>query len=246
MTPAEEREPGSARETADVVTSSDDYAARFSGAAGAWMLAVQERITRRMLADLPGASVVDVGGGHGQLAVPLSRSGFAVTVVGSDASCRRRVAEVVDAGLCRFVAGHVVALPFPDHSFDVAMSFRLLPHCARWPELIRELCRVARRRVIVDYPTTRSVNAIAPAVFGLKKKVERNTREWTLFRRAQIVDEFARQGFRPVAEVGQFFFPMALHRALKCRPLSAGLEAAARVAGLTRLFGSPVIASMAR
>jgi hypothetical protein len=39
---------------------------------------------------------------------------------------------------------------------------------------------------------------------------------------------------------------MALHRALKCRPLSAGLEAAARVAGLTRLFGSPVIASMAR
>ena len=57
-----------ALEQPDVETSSDGYAARFAGPAGRYMLGVQEAAVRSMLADLPpGASVLDVGGGHGQL-----------------------------------------------------------------------------------------------------------------------------------------------------------------------------------
>jgi len=50
-------------ETADVETSSEDYAGRFSGAVGAWFLKVQEDATLHMLSPHAGASVIDVGGG---------------------------------------------------------------------------------------------------------------------------------------------------------------------------------------
>ena len=228
-------------ETADIHTSSDEYATRFAGAAGEWMLAVQERIARRLLRGFAGATLLDVGGGHGQLAVPLGRAGWNVTVLGSDESCRHRVQAAVDSGACTFVVGNVVALPFPDQSFDVVLCFRLLTHCERWPELVRELCRVARRAVIVDYPTGQSLNAIAPALFGAKKKFEKNTRTWALFRHAQVIGEFARNGYAPAATGKQFFLPMVLHRMLKSRAASAALEAVCRALGLTRLWGSPVI-----
>lgn len=231
-------------ETADIHTSSDEYAGRFSGSAGQWMLAVQEHITRRMLRSLEGASVLDVGGGHGQLALPLCRAGWRVTVLGSDETCRHRIQSVVDSGACQFVVGNVIALPFPDKSFDLVLCFRLLTHCERWPELVRELCRVARQGVIVDYPTAQSLNAIAPALFGAKKKFEKNTRAWALFRHRQVLDEFAQNGFVPAETQKQFFLPMVLHRMLKSRALSAALEAACRALGLTRLWGSPVIVRM--
>ena len=228
-------------ETADIHTSSDEYATRFAGAAGAWMLDVQERITRRLLRGFEGASVLDVGGGHGQLAIPLCRDGWKVTVLGSDESCRHRIQSSVDSGACTFAVGNVVELPFPDKSFDVVLCFRLLTHCERWPELVRELGRVARRAVIVDYPTGQSLNAIAPALFGAKKKFEKNTRTWALFRHAQVSGEFATNGYAPAATGKQFFLPMVLHRMLKSRAASAALESVCRALGLTRLWGSPVI-----
>ena len=231
-------------ETADIHTSSDEYATRFSGPAGQWMLDVQEQITRRMLGRFADVSVLDVGGGHGQLALPLCRDGWKVTVLGSDESCRHRIQAVVDSGACRFVAGNVIALPFPDNSFDLVLCFRLLTHCERWPELVRELCRVARQGVIVDYPTGQSLNAVAPALFGAKKKFEKNTRTWALFRHRQVRDEFAKNGFIPAQTKKQFFLPMVLHRMLKSRAVSAALEAVCRGLGLTRLWGSPVIVLM--
>ena len=233
-------------EIADIETASEGYARRFSGPVGGWMLALQEAVVLRMLGGQPGPSILDVGGGHGQLAVPLCRAGFGVTVLGSDDSCRQRIAEWVDKGACRFVVGNVVALPFPDQSYDVALSFRLLPHCARWPALIGELCRVARQTVIVDYPTSQSLNRIAPAFFGAKKTIEKNTRTWTLFRHAEVRAEFARHGFTLRRQEPEFFLPIVLHRVLRCRPLSAALEAVCRGLGLTRRWGSPVIVEMRR
>lgn len=234
------RKPGEP-ERSDVETSSDGYAARFAGPVGAWMLSVQEGIVRRMLADRPGASVLDVGGGHGQLAVPLAEAGWDVTVLGSDPSCRRRVAGIVAAGRARFVAGDVVAPPFPERSFDVAICFRLLPHAAEWERLVAGLCRVARERVVVDYPTQESLNRVAPALFGAKKRIERNTRDWRLFSHAEVEASFADAGWAVRERAPQFFWPMVLHRALRCRRCSQGLEAAGRALGLTRRWGSPVI-----
>ena len=233
-------------EDADVETSSDDYARRFAGAVGAYFLAVQASITLDLLRPFPGASVLDVGGGHGQLAGPLADAGHAVTVLGSREVCRERVRGLVEAGRVSFRAGDLLQAPWPERAFDVVISFRLLPHVARWPDLTTELARLARRAVIVDYPTTRSVNAAAGALFPLKKGVEGDTRPYTVFRDAEVAAAFSAAGFAVTARRPQFLLPMALHRATRTASLSRALEGAFRMSGLTRGLGSPVILRLER
>jgi SAM-dependent methyltransferase len=228
-------------EDADVETSSEAYARRFSGAVGAWFLAVQAEATLDLLRPFPRARIVDVGGGHGQLAAPLAEAGYDVTVVGSTEACRARVQRLVDGGRARFQAADLMRLPFGPRAFDVALAFRLLPHTARWRELAAELCRVAARAVIVDYPTRRSLNAVAAPLFGVKKRVEGDTRPFAVFADGDVEAAFAGQGFRVAERRPEFAVPMALHRALRVAALSRGLERAARVAGVTSRLGSPVI-----
>jgi SAM-dependent methyltransferase len=228
-------------ETADVDTASDDYARRFAGPVGRWFLDLQAQTSRALLADLPhGATVLDVGGGHAQLTPMLLEAGFAVTVIGSGPGADRQLAPFLARGV-RYESANLLALPCADRSYDAVLSFRLLPHVTAWRELIAELCRVARRAVIVDYPSTRSVNAVAGGMFEVKKGLEGNTRPYTLFSPEQIRDAFAAGGFRVSAARPQFAWPMVLHRVLKSAALARALEAPPRWLGITRAVGSPVI-----
>lgn len=233
-------------ETADIETSSEEYAERFAGPTGQWMLEVQKQIVLSFLRSTSGSSILDVGGGHGQLAIPLCHSNFAVTVLGSSESCRRRISEIVDSGKCSFKVGNVIDLPFPEQSFDNVICFRLLTHCRQWRKLIGELCRVAKDSVIVDYPTNQSLNRFAPLLFKAKKKIEGDTRIWALFKHQDVQEQFVREGFMPEKRKAQFFLPMVLHRTLKCRSLSVVLEGICRTLGLTRMWGSPVILKAVR
>ncbi|MBR0057016.1 MAG: class I SAM-dependent methyltransferase, partial [Kiritimatiellae bacterium] len=192
------------RETADIETSNDDYATRFRGRTGAWMLGVQTRLTRRLLAQCRRGTLLDVGGGHGQLAHPLADDGWDVTVTGSARSCEHRIRDLTSSGRAKFAVCDSLALPFPDGSFDAVVCFRLLTHCDRWESLVRELCRVSRGPVICDYPTSQSVNAIAPMLFAAKKRIEKNTRHWRLFRHAEVDAAFAAAGARVEARLKQF------------------------------------------
>ena len=230
-------------ENADVESSSDAYALRFAGAVGDWFLRVQRDATLGLLAPLgPRLSIVDVGGGHGQLAGPLAEAGHDVTVLGSSEACRPRVQALVDAGRVRWRAGDLLGLPFEARSFDVALAFRLLPHVARWRDLVGELCRVSTRAVIVDYPSRRSANAAASSLFAAKKTVEKDTRPFAVFADADVRAAFASHGFAIRETRRQFAVPMAAHRALGLAPASRAVERLARLVGLTSLAGSPVIA----
>jgi len=234
------------REDADVETSSEGYARRFAGPVGRFFLDRQAEATLDLLRPFPGASVLDVGGGHGQVTGSLVAAGHAVTVLGSDASCEARVAEWTATGRARFVAGDLLAPPIPDRSYDVVLSYRLLPHVRHWPELVATLCRLSRLAVVVDYPTRRSVNAAADFFFGLKKGVEGDTRPFTVFSDGEVERSFAAHGLLPTGRRPQFFFPMALHRGLRSAGLARGLEGAASGLGLTRALGSPVILRLER
>jgi ubiquinone/menaquinone biosynthesis C-methylase UbiE len=230
------------REDADIGTSSEDYARRFTGAVGRWFVETQTRLTLSVLSALPaGASVLDVGGGHAQIAPPLIERGYEVTVVGSDPVCGARLTPWISNGTCKFEVADLRALPYPDRSFDAVVCLRLLPHSVDWNRLIAELCRVARRSVVIDYPSLRSANLLSEYLFDLKKGIEVNTRRFISFTPRQIHTAFAANGFSVRAERPQFLLPMVLHRLGKRAALSRLAEAPGRMLGITRWFGSPII-----
>jgi SAM-dependent methyltransferase len=234
--------PSPQRETADVETASEDYARRFAGPVGAWFLQEQARATLGLIADLPAeASILDVGGGHAQLAPVLSEAGYRVTVVGSALEAGGRLAAWVAAGCGRFDVGDLLALPYPDRSFDAVICFRLLPHSVDWGILLSGLCRVSRCAVVVDYPSSRSVNVVAERLFTWKQRIERNTRPFQLFSPGEIRRRFSREGFQIVAARPQFLWPMVLHRAHGSRVLAQALEAPGHLLGITTALGSPVV-----
>jgi SAM-dependent methyltransferase len=229
------------RERADVETSSEGYARRFAGPVGEWFLEVQWSLLQEMLAPFPGARVLDVGGGHAQLAGRLAERGFAVTVAGSEEVCRARLDRLLPPGSFEFRACDLLALPFADRSFDVVIAFRLLAHMRRWRELAAELCRVADRAVVVDYSDVRSFNVFYNLLFPWKKKLEGNTRTFLCFKPGEMAAELARHGFGWPAVRRELFVPMVVHRVLSRAGISRGVEKGSRLLGLTRAFGSPVV-----
>ena len=58
----------------------------------------------------------------------LVERGYGVTAIGSRPETGLLIADLVESGDCRFVAGNLLSLPFTDHSFDSITSFRLLAH----------------------------------------------------------------------------------------------------------------------
>lgn len=233
-------------ESADIETSSESYARRFSGKVGEWFLKVQEEATLRMLAPYPGATILDVGGGHGQLTGALIEHNFDLTVLGSDEVCKTRIMPYLETHRCTFEVGDILNLPFPDQSFGVVISYRLLPHVTQWQRLISELTRVAEKAVIVDYPEIHSVNYFAPQLFKWKKRMEGNTRPYTSFRQEQLLDNFKDNGFIQADHCAEFFFPMVFHRMARLPRLSQVMEGLCNRIGLTDSFGSPVILKVIR
>lgn len=233
---------GQAREDADLETASEDYARRFAGPVGRWFLEVQARSTLELLRGVPpGSTVLDVGGGHGQIAPTLVDAGYTVTIVGSSEACAAHLPGRMGSAAHEFVVGDLQGLPYPAQAFDIVTCFRLLPHSVDWRHLLGELCRVARLAVVADYPSTRSVNQFANSFFAFKRKVERNTRPFELFNPQEIEDEFDRNGFSLAGERPQFLLPMVLYRMAGSHRLARIAEHPGRWLGLTRYFGSPII-----
>lgn len=231
-------------ETADIETSSAAYASRFSGTTGSWLLRVQLEATLAMLQSYPQATILEVGGGHGQLTPHLLKAGHSVSVLGSDESCQAQIRPLVESGQCEFQVGDVLALPYADKSFDVVISYRFLAHVGQWQAFLSELARVAKQAVIVDYPTLRSINYITPLLFSLKKGLEGNTRPYTCYSETKLLDYAKELGLSVGDRYAQFFLPMVVHRMLKRPQLSARLESSARLLGLSHLLGSPVITKL--
>jgi SAM-dependent methyltransferase len=178
------------RETPDIETGSESYARRFAGRAGRYLLAEQDAAVGAVLADWRGGTVLDVGGGHAQLTPLLLERASAVVVLGSDARSLDRVRRTHPS--CATAIGDLLSLPFPTRSFDLVVSVRLLPYVRDWPRLVAELCRVASRTVIVDYPRSVGLNALTPMMFSLKKRLEGNTRYYRNFRDMEL-DEVLRR-----------------------------------------------------
>jgi SAM-dependent methyltransferase len=237
-------------ETPDVETASDDYARRFAGPIGAYFLEVQRALAMRLLGAGPGErlSVLEVGGGHGQLTRALLDAGHEVVVHGSAPICAARLRPLIADYHSRlgFVVSSLWSLPFADGAFDAVIGLRLLAHVVRFEPLLTEMARVSRRCVIVDFAPRISSNFLEPLLFGLKRRVEGNTRPFFCYRPPQLLAPLAAAGFGGVRIEKQFFLPMVVHRTMATRKLSEALERAAGAVGLTALLGAPAVVAAER
>lgn len=233
-------------ETADIETSSDDYATRFSGDVGEFFLNTQLDAVLKLLAPYGKASILDVGGGHAQLAVPLVESGYDVTITGSDECCEKRLLNLLPPQSYTYSTCNMLKLPHDDNAFDIVLAFRLIPHVDRWQKLIGELARVAKRAVIVDYPDIRSTNILNFLLFRVKKMLEGNTRPFGLFSRKEIGNEFEKHGLMVQSFNPEFFLPMVVHRRIGSARFSRVSEKLFSNIGLSSLFGSPIVAHLTK
>lgn len=228
-------------EQADIETSSENYTTRFSGKVGEYFLNVQTETTLDLLKDENVETILDVGGGHAQLAVPLVYEGFNVTVTGSDIVCKNRLDKFLQPDQFKFEEVNFLNLPFEDNSYDAVICFRLLTHEKNWAILIKEMCRVSKTLIIVDYPDIRSFNIFYKILFNFKKQFEKNTRTFRSFSRSELIQEFITYNFTSFVFRPQYFLPMVVHRALKHEKISRISEKIFKVIGLQYLFGTPVI-----
>ena len=227
---------------ADPAVAEGFDALRFGGPIGQLLLESQERLLGEALAPLPGRRILDVGTGTGRAAIGLASAG--ASVAGVDASlemtrvARRRAAA---AGLAiDFGLADAHALPFADRSADAAVCLRVIMHAVDWRQCVAELCRVARWRVVVDFPSARSLAALESGGRRIARAMGRQTEAYRVIAERDVANEFATHRFVVVLVRRQFVLPIVVHKKFGRRRFTERVEGALAGLGLLRLLGSPV------
>ncbi len=227
---------------ADPANARSFDARRFSGPIGELVAESQAGVLADMLGPVHGRRILDVGTGTGRGAFLLASAGASVT--GIDASdqmlaiARARAAE--SGADVRFLVGDAHHVEFADRSFDIAVCLRVLMHTPRWRQCVAELCRVAERGVVLDYPSATSTALLQAIGRRIWHVLGGGTEPYRVFLDGQIRAALAAEGFRVVAVHKQFVLPIALHKAVGSRRFTEVSEGWLSRAGVQRILGSPV------
>jgi ubiquinone/menaquinone biosynthesis C-methylase UbiE len=217
-------------------------ALRFGGSIGRLIAETQEQVIASFLAPVEGKSILDVGTGTGRAALALAARGARVTGVDASADmlavAERRAAAAKLA--VTFVHGDAHGLDFPDRSFDAVVCLRVLMHTPDWRRSLAELCRIARARVVLDYPAIGSAAAVQAATRRVAHAFGARVEAYRVFSDRAVAGAMAANGFRIVGIHRQFVLPIAFHKQLDSAAFTGRLEGALARLGLTRLLGSPV------
>ncbi len=217
-------------------------AARFSGPIGQLIAQTQEQVIASFLAPAEGRTILDVGTGTGRAAIALARRG--ATVTGVDASAERlAVADrrAADAGASvTFAPGDAHRLQFAPQSFDAVVCLRVLMHTPDWRQSLSELCRVAARRVVFDYPALSSAAALQALTRRVTHAFGARVEAYRVFSDASVRAALAKQGFRVLHIHRLFVLPIAVHKMMGSAAATSRIESALDTVGLRHLFGSPV------
>ena len=215
---------------------------RFGGPIGRIVAREQARVIADFVGDVEGRTILDVGTGTGRAALQMARGGARVT--GIDASeemlavARQRASEEHLA--VTFTVGDAHQLDFPDKSFDVVISLRVLMHAPAWRACLGELCRVATSLVVVDYPSARSFALFQAMARRVIHACGGRTEPYRVLRDRAVAAELARAGFRVRSVHRQFFLPIAVHKGIGSPRFTTASRVVFERLGLLRLFGSPV------
>ncbi len=113
-------------------------------------------------------------------------------------------------------------------------------HTPGWRESLGELCRVARDRVVIDYPAAASAAALQSVVRRVAHAAGARVEAYRVFTDRDIREAFERSGFRVRDSRRQFVLPIALHKRLGSVAATERIEGLLARIGLQRLIGSPV------
>lgn len=227
---------------ADAQVAEGFHELRFGGPIGRYLLETQERLLVEALTPERGTRILDVGAGTGRAAIGLATAG--ASVIGVDASvdmlrvAARRTAEAgkhVEYGVA-----DAHQLPIADRSVDGAISLRVLMHTINWPVCVAELCRVARWRVVVDFPALGSFAALESGARRVVHALGGKTETYRVMSERAVAAEFARHGFRVVIVRRQFVLPIAVHKKVGRLGFTRLVESGLASIGMLRLLGSPV------
>jgi SAM-dependent methyltransferase len=210
-------------------------AKRFGGPIGQLLLEDQERILVEFLGDVSEQRILDLGAGTGRAALALAKRGARVTAV--DAST-----EMLAVAQRR--AAH--ALSFPNRSFDSVVCLRLLMHVPDWRQSLSELCRVADRRLVFDYPAMASTASLQAVWRHIAMQAGRHVEAYRVFRSSDVARELRRHGFQIAASHKQFVLPIALHKSIGSSGFTKTVEGSLAAVGMLRLAGSPVTVAAER
>lgn len=232
--------------TPDIHTASKQYQKRFSGVIGKWILEKQLRSVLKLLSNPSIHTVLDVGGGHAQIAPYLSDNQYEVTVTGSSQECRQQLESYINDGRIQFLCSNMTAIPVPDESFDAVVCLRQLCHIDDVDALIRECCRISRHIVIADYPSQKSLNIFSRLFFPMKRWLEKNTRTFSVFKDRDVKAHLRKHSFHVRSQIRQFFLPVSFYRLIGILTLAIFSECLFEHVKLTENYGSPVIFSAER
>ena len=145
----------------------EQYEAWYATQRGAWIGGEEYRLLDSLLAPTPGETLLDVGCGTGHFTRRFAANAADRKVVGAD----------IDQDMLRFADGHsdrcigYVAvdarqLPFRDRSFDLVVSMTALCFIEEEKQALREMLRVARRRVVLGLLNRHSLLYLAKGISG--------------------------------------------------------------------------------
>lgn len=215
---------------------------RFGGPIGEYVASSQARVLANMVGRIQDRSILDVGTGAGRAAILMARGGARVTAV--DASeqmlevARQRAAE--ERLKIKFLRGDAHALQFSDREFDVALCLRVLMHAPDWRRCLAELCRVAERLVIFDYPAAMSAALLESMSRRVVHTLGARTEAYRVFSDRAIRRALDQSNFRVRSLHRQFVMPIQFHRAIGSRKFTIWSEDLLDRVGLLQRLGSPV------
>lgn len=215
---------------------------RFGDPVGRLIAETQERVIARFLDPVRGRTILDVGTGTGRAAIALALRGAQVTGVDASAEmlavAEKRAAAAKASVTFRRDDAH--RLNVADRSFDSVVCLRVLMHTPDWRQSLTELCRVADRRLVFDYPALASAAALQAGTRRIRHALGARVEAYRVFRHADIARTLRHNGFRVLDTHRQFVLPIALHKLLGSLGATTRIEGVLARVGLLRALGSPV------
>lgn len=136
----------------------EQYDAWYATCRGAWIGEEEYRLLESLLDPQRGETLLDVGCGTGYFTRRFASGGAVGAVVGADLDRDAlRFAVAHSPRNIGFVAADARRLPFRDRSFDVVISVTALCFVREERQALKEMLRVARRRVAVGLLNHRSL-----------------------------------------------------------------------------------------